>query len=97
MRGLTCSEPVERGFIQPQRQCGYVLRELIKRRATDYGKSMERVAQNVGERNLCDSDVMPAREHPCALQPLDVRFGAEVGCAPPAHAVRVWILRIIVV
>ena len=38
LRGLTGSEPVERRFIQLQRQCGHVLRELLKRRATDHGK-----------------------------------------------------------
>jgi hypothetical protein len=88
---------VERRFIQLQRKCGHVLRELLKRRATDHGKRMERVAQHVRERNLRDGDVMLARERPCALQPLDILFGAEVGRTPPAHAVAVWILRIVVI
>jgi hypothetical protein len=72
---------VERSFIQLQTQCGHVLRELLKRRATDHGKRMERVAQHVRERNLCDGDVMLARERFCALQPLDVLFGTKARSA----------------
>src|ERR1700758_331774 len=96
LRGLTRSQPVECGFIQPQGQCGYVLRELIRRRATNHGKKIKRVAQNVCERNLCDGDVMPARKRPCPLEPSDVVACAEIGCTPTAHVVAVRILRIVV-
>src|ERR1700751_1353701 len=36
-------------------------------------------------------------EHPCPLEPLDVLFGAEVGCTPTAHAVAPRIPRIAVI